>query len=249
MSSTSRVLVGPDLAMAQRMARLRHALPAQFSRTYHYLNRTTPKIPSPTPFVPDVPTFLTLIGRDLSQHATKIPSWEALFSWNSAQFREVGIEPARSRRYLLAWRERFRNGVTGIGGDCKNVRDGVAKLRAVELQSNKPQGNDTTPKSRKTVANEKADEDGKGNLEEEGSDSKLPLVGDNVPTNLRGVKLLRGHYIAGSGVEQVKGFGVAQLRVKPGLWEIRRGHKVDGGERRKAEVRYKRRLAERRATA
>jgi hypothetical protein len=32
--------------------------------------------------------------------------------------------------------------------------------------------------------------------------------------------------------------------MQEGIWEIRRGHKVDGGERRKAEVRAKRRAAE-----
>jgi hypothetical protein len=37
----------------------------------------------------------------------------------------------------------------------------------------------------------------------------------------------------------------AQIKVKEGLWEERRGHKVDGGERRKAEVRFKRRSEER----
>lgn len=37
----------------------------------------------------------------------------------------------------------------------------------------------------------------------------------------------------------------AAIKVQEGLWEVRRGHKVDGGERRKAEVRFKRRAEER----
>ena len=37
----------------------------------------------------------------------------------------------------------------------------------------------------------------------------------------------------------------AIIKVMEGLWEERRGHKVDGGERRKAEVRFKRRAEER----
>jgi hypothetical protein len=41
--------------------------------------------------------------------------------------------------------------------------------------------------------------------------------------------------------------GTAQLKVTEGMWEDRRGHKVDGGERRQAEVRFKRRVAERKA--
>ena len=36
----------------------------------------------------------------------------------------------------------------------------------------------------------------------------------------------------------------ARIRLREGIWEEKRGHKVDGGERRKAEVRAKRRAAE-----
>ena len=62
---------------------------------------------------------------------------------------------------------------------------------------------------------------------------------------IAGVKIVSASSIGGTGVEPVKGhLGVARLRVREGLWEERRGHKVDGGERRKAEVRYKRAAAE-----
>lgn len=37
----------------------------------------------------------------------------------------------------------------------------------------------------------------------------------------------------------------AIIKVQEGLWEEARGRKVDGGERRKAEVRFKRRAEER----
>lgn len=62
-----------------------------------------------------------------------------------------------------------------------------------------------------------------------------------------GVHLKGASQIYGSHVEPVKGAGgtVAAIKVKEGLWEHKRGHKVDGGERRKAEVRAKRRAAER----
>ena len=95
--------------------------------------RAAQPIPSPTPFVPDAPTFLTLIGRNMIAHQSKIPSWEALFSLSSEQLRESGLEPARSRRYLLRWRDKFRNGEFGIGGDLTKVADGVAELRIVEI--------------------------------------------------------------------------------------------------------------------
>ncbi|KAK3197029.1 hypothetical protein GRF29_1536g312454 [Pseudopithomyces chartarum] len=85
--------------------------------------------PKPTPFIPDHTSFLTAIGRGLSAHAAKIPSWEALFTLSSHQLKELGVEPARSRKYLLHWREKFRNGEYGIGGDCQHVTDGVAELK------------------------------------------------------------------------------------------------------------------------
>jgi hypothetical protein len=63
---------------------------------------------------------------------------------------------------------------------------------------------------------------------------------------VKDIKIVRGNTIGGTGVEYIKGHpGVARLRVKDGLWEQRRGHKVDGGERRQAEVRAKRRAQER----
>jgi hypothetical protein len=65
---------------------------------------------------------------------------------------------------------------------------------------------------------------------------------------VQGVKLAEGHRIQGPYVLPSKGSNgsVATLKVQEGLWEHRRGHKVDGGERRKAEVRFKRGVEERR---
>lgn len=65
-----------------------------------------------------------------------------------------------------------------------------------------------------------------------------------------GVKVLGAHTIVGPYIEPVKGTNgsVARIRVREGMWEERRGHKIDGGERRKAEVRAKRRAEERRTT-
>ncbi|KAI9695140.1 MAG: hypothetical protein M1820_008908, partial [Bogoriella megaspora] len=99
------------------------------------LHHSTPRapVPPPTPFCPDPSTFLTLIGRSLSQHSSKIPTWESLFSLSSTQLRDLGVEPARARRYLLWWRERFRKGLFGVGGDMREVENGVAELRIVEV--------------------------------------------------------------------------------------------------------------------
>lgn len=64
---------------------------------------------------------------------------------------------------------------------------------------------------------------------------------------VRMVKIARGHVIRGAHIQLVKGTNgsVATLKAVEGLWEHRRGHKVDGGERRKAEVRFKRAVEER----
>ncbi|KAI0540998.1 IGR protein motif-domain-containing protein [Xylaria digitata] len=186
-----------------------------------------PQIPPPTPFVPDVPTFLTVIGRDLKQHAAKIPDWETLFTLTSEQLRELGVEPPRSRKYLLRWRQRFRNGQYGVGGDLKHVEDGVAQLRILEAEA------DPTQVPRKFVVNVPA-----GRGVEECDPAELSRV--------RGYHVEGARNIVGPYALPLKGKEGAHITVTEGMWEDRQGHKIDGGERRRTEVRYKRRIAERR---
>jgi len=202
---------------------------------------TAPKIPAPTPFAPDPQTFLKLIGRNLSQHAAKIPSWEALFSLTSAQLKELGVEPPRSRRYLLRWREKFRNQDYGIGGDAQSVVDGVVQVRVVEVPrdsngaASQAEGTVTsTPETRKVIVNVPP-----------GVEPRA-IAGEQV-TPIKGLRIKGAHTIIGPHVQPVKGTGgqVAQIVIKEGLWEDRRGHKIDGGERRQAEIRAKRRSEER----
>ncbi|KAI0873625.1 IGR protein motif-domain-containing protein [Hypoxylon argillaceum] len=193
-----------------------------------------PQIPPPTPLVPDVTTFLTVIGRDLKQHAAKIPDWEALFTLSSEQLRELGVEPPRSRKYLLRWRQRFRLGQYGIGGDLRHVEDGVAQLRVLEADPAavaSSAGAATVP--RKFVVNIPAGR----------------TLKDCDPTELSRV---RGYHVEGArtivgpyALPLKEGEG-ARITVTDGMWEDRRGHKIDGGERRRTEIRYKRRIAERR---
>ena len=61
-----------------------------------------------------------------------------------------------------------------------------------------------------------------------------------------GLKVQGAHTIVGSFVEPVKGTGgsMATIKVQEGMWEQKRGEKVDGGERRKVQVRRKRKLEE-----
>lgn len=123
----------------------------------------------------------------------------------------------------MAWRERFRRGEFGPGGDAKVVEEGVARLRVVEVEGGAAEGTATRAPGMRRVA---------ANAEE----------GGEVVT-LKGVKVKGAQRVVGSHVLPAK--GGAQIKATEGLWEIRRGRKIDGGERRRAEVRSKRRAAER----
>lgn len=173
----------------------------------------TKLIPKPTPFCPDAPTFLSLIGRKMSAHASKFSSWGELFGASSAQLRTMGIEPARSRRYLLMWRDNFRRGKFGIGGDMQSIVDGVGEVRVRQDPDGKRVAVNTTP----------------GN--EEGLES-APAVGS---VKVKGVG---SGTIAGSYFTPVKGTmgSVAQIKIQEGLWEVKRGRKIHGGERRRKNV-------------
>ncbi|KAI4167492.1 MAG: hypothetical protein LQ343_007170 [Gyalolechia ehrenbergii] len=202
----------------------------------HNLHRhiSTSQIPPPTPFVPDSKTFLSVIGRNLSQHAAKIPTWESLFSLTSVQLRKLGVEPARTRRYLLWWRERFRKGLYGIGGDLKDVKDSVAHVRVVDMPRERSTGAYAGPDAmRKVVVNVPPDV----------PVSELRLR-ELKPVS--GLKVLGARTIAGPFVEAMKGTSgsIATIKVQEGMWEQRRGQKIDGGERRKVQVRRKRKLEE-----
>lgn len=179
-------------------------------------------IPRPIPIVPDPASFLRIIGRDLSQYADKFPSWEALFSLTSPQLKEMGVEPARTRRYLLDWLRRYREGKLGPGGDFKHVEDNKAIL-AIH--------HDIRKDKKKIV-----------NIPQGGTVPEVLSDGDIVQSyRVRGARRISGPYATPTGD------GTSQVNIVEGMWEIRRGQKVDGGERRQAEVRFKRGVAERRA--
>lgn len=196
----------------------------------------------------------------MSAHAGKIPSWDALFTLSSQQLREAGVEPARARRYLLWWRERFSNGIHGIGGDLTEVKDGIAELRIAEVPlaqgGSAPATISRDEGMRKVIVNVQPTvslpEDPANPQPKEGRKSVLEALAPPMRLTekevkpIEGFKIVKGSTIGGTGVEYVKGHqGVARLRVQEGLWEQRRGHKVDGGERRRAAVRAKRRSEER----
>ncbi|TDZ32271.1 Protein FYV4 [Colletotrichum spinosum] len=186
--------------------------------------RAAPPVPSPIPLIPDVQTLLKVIGRGLSQHADKFPTWDALFSLSSDQLRELGLEPPRTRRYLLTWLDRYRKGAFGAGGDFKHVENGEAVLRIAR-----------DPKTeRKMVVNVPAD----------AAVENISLTG--LP-KLAGYTVRGANTISGPYAVPLKAGEGARVVVTEGMWEHKQGHKVDGGERRRGEVRFKKRVAARRA--
>ncbi|KAL2000589.1 hypothetical protein VTN02DRAFT_2874 [Thermoascus thermophilus] len=221
----------------------------QYAR-YIHSNVTAPSVPSPTPFVPDVQTFLTLIGRDMSKHASKLSSWEQLFTLSSAELRDLGIEPARQRRYLLRQRERFRKGQYGPGGDLEHVVDGVAQLRVVEVPAEPRNTDGGDGKSTSTVTASATLSPGMKraivNLPPDATEYKHDP--SKTLKKYAKMKIHNGFMIKGPFLQPIKGTNgsAALIKVQEGMWEDKQGHKVDGGERRRAEVRAKRRSEERR---
>ena len=122
------------------------------------------------------------------------------------------------------------------------VTDGAAELRIVEVPVQEREGKElpratltSSPGMRKIVVNVS-----------QGQETPSVPVEKAKPVGM--VTIRRAGQIVGPHVEYIKGVAqAARIVVREGLWEHRRGHKVDGGERRKAEVRAKRRAAERKA--
>ncbi|KAG9245868.1 IGR protein motif-domain-containing protein [Calycina marina] len=198
--------------------------------------RSTLRTPPTIPFVPDVQTFLKLIGRSLSKHSDKITSWSQLFSVTSGQLKGMGVEPPRARRYLLRWVEKYRKGLYGIGGDLEHVEDGAAHFKVAELPIERNISQTSIPlKKRKIVVNVPSDR-----LARDLS------TGTSVP--VKGLRVQGISSIVGKAVQPLKGKIGAKIVVTEGLWEDKRGRVIDGGERRRAEVAAKRRSEARRAT-
>ncbi|PFH60517.1 hypothetical protein XA68_10831 [Ophiocordyceps unilateralis] len=207
-----------------------HLVSVLCPRRLFHGTRKAPPIPEPRPFVPDVETFFTLIGRGLKKHASKFPSWKALFSLAPSDFKAMNIEPPRLRRYLIRWIHRYRAGDLGPGADFRFVEDGVALLkvassarhdRAAECRCvvNVPPGETTI--------------------------SALPFtLVRPIGYAISGLRTITGPF-----ARPLPGGAGAVVKITEGMWEDRRGRKIDGGERRQTLVRFKRRIAARREAA
>ena len=223
-------------------------------------------IPAPTPFVPDVPTFFKLIGRQMSKHSSKFSTWDDLFTMSSDQMRELGLEPTRQRRYLLRWRDKFRRGEYGVGGDLQHVENGVAEIRVVEVPrklrdagSSDGSNNSSTKSSKNRSKEEQPPQPHKvtatltTNPGMRNAVVNLPLgetqLQDplNPPKKPAGIKIFNGNMIKGPYLKFVPGTSgtAARIEAEEGMWEHKLGRKIDGGERRRAEVRAKKRTEER----
>ena len=143
-----------------------------------------------------------------------------------------------------------------------HVKDGIGELRIVEVESKRaidaPATLTKDAGMRKIIVNlppslpethgaASAAEGAEDVLDEVATLTAPPAKIDaSDATPVKGVKIHHGTSIGGKSIEYPKGHqGVALLKVKEGLWEQKRGVKVDGGERRRAEVRAKRRIQER----
>ncbi|KAF3481741.1 uncharacterized protein GIQ15_04500 [Arthroderma uncinatum] len=210
-------------------------------------------VPAPTPFVPDTETFLRLIGRNMSRYASKLTEWNKLFTADADELRELGMETTRDRRYLMRWREKFRKQDYGPGGDLDHVVDGVAELRAVEVPIKTNQSAENT---------KNGDALNVGLMGTATLTPGMHYVIVNLPpgeTKLKDptqpikryahYKLHRGNMIKGPFAQIIphSWSTAVKVQVTDGMWEHKRGRKIDGGQRRQKEIRAKRWLAERKA--
>ncbi len=136
----------------------------------------------------------------------------------------------------------------GVGGNFQYVRDGEARVKVVEVPITKAEienvsGTSTKSglvRTKKMVVNAPAEEE-----EEVGKQLELDAL-----KPVEGMKVVGARTIVGPFIKTLKGSkgGEAVIRVQEGMWEVRRGVKVDGGERRKLQVRRKRLLEERKTS-
>lgn len=162
------------------------------------------------------------------------------------------------RKYLLRWREKFRRGEYGIGGDLKYVdKDGVAELRVCEVpELPKPkraveagldgQASEVIPRPRASTSRTPGLTKLIINLPPDSTSYTDAIPAGQTSAALqkpKGLKLKEGHIIVGSYVYPKAGSSgsTATIRVTEGMWEHTRGRKVHGGERRRAQVLFKER--------
>lgn len=128
------------------------------------------------------------------------------------------------------------------------MSDGVGELRVIEIPSLPSSQQETI--STNTVSTNRTPGATKLILNVPSGSQTYQLEQGQTTQDLKKpgfVTLKDGHTIVGSYLQPIKGTNgtAAVLKVIEGMWEDRRGHKVHGGERRRAETLHKLRVAER----
>lgn len=118
----------------------------------------------------------------------------------------------------------------GIGGDLREVVDGTAKLAMIKVVFGKDQKG--LELAKKLVVNVPMD--------------AKDALAVTEPRPVQGMKVRGAQTIVGPFIQPIKDSrgSLAFIKVQEGMWECKRGQKVDGGERRKVQVRRKRQLEE-----
>ncbi|KAI8803496.1 IGR protein motif-domain-containing protein [Cladochytrium replicatum] len=73
-------------------------------------SQSQPVVSAPRGSITDITSFLTIIGRNCVEHASRFQSWEHLFNATSVEMKDAGIG-TRQRKYILGWRELYMRGV------------------------------------------------------------------------------------------------------------------------------------------
>ncbi|KAI5805337.1 IGR protein motif-domain-containing protein [Peziza echinospora] len=135
-------------------------------RAYHP-SLPTPPTPPPTSAIPDLPTFLHKIGRNTHVHLPKLGSWETFFLLTPAQLKDSGIEPARTRKYILSWREKYR-AFYGAGNLRKKI--------SVEVAGKGKEGKDGEGKGGKVMMRELEVREIKRGVKKDGGERRRKMV-------------------------------------------------------------------------
>ena len=121
--------------------------------------------------------------------------------------------------------QKYRKGDLGPGADFEYVKDGEAILKVALPPA------DVVKQTKFVVNVPHPDEE---------SAIAAPRLTRPFGYTVRGDRTIAGPF----AVQTPTG---ASVKVAEGMWEDEQGRKIDGGERRNAEVRFKKRSAERRA--
>ncbi|ODV88659.1 hypothetical protein CANCADRAFT_3305 [Tortispora caseinolytica NRRL Y-17796] len=91
--------------------------------TLMLLCRGIKTVPPPSATVKDPATFLQAIGRGVGEYSELFESWDQLMTADSRALKELGVQNAAHRKYILAWQERFRQ-----GREPYHIKPGVKKF-------------------------------------------------------------------------------------------------------------------------